>query len=169
MRIRRSRPAFLALEARFLAAADDSGLEDLVPPVKERGFVTRAELLRICRWKSPRALPLVARNAEAEVREVTSWALGTRSERLRIGSLLLLQGVSWPTASVILHFFHSDPYPVLDVRAAWSLGMEHASGYRFEFWSRYVRACRTLAQRLSLSMRTVDRALWQYSRENARP
>ncbi|HKC23248.1 MAG TPA: hypothetical protein VKF32_00825 [Thermoanaerobaculia bacterium] len=139
-----------------------------MPVVEERGYLTRAELLRICRWKSPRALPLVARNEETDVREVTSWAFGTRSERLRIGSLLLLQGVSWPTASVILHFFHSDPYPVLDVRAAWSLGMEHASGYTFELWWRYVGECRALAQRLSLSMRTVDRALWQYSRENER-
>jgi hypothetical protein len=167
MRIRASRPAFLALEARFLAGADDSGLEGLVPLVKKRGFVTRGELLEICRWKSPRTLPLVERNEEADVREVTAWALVTRSERLRIGSLLLLQGVSWPTASVILHFFHSDPYPVLDVRAAWSLGMESPSGYSFELWWRYVRACRALALRLSLSMRSVDRALWQYSRENA--
>ncbi len=95
-------------------------------------------------------------------------ALHTTPERLRIGSLLILQGVSWPTASVIMHFFHVEPYPILDVRAAWSLGLiATSSGYSFELWWAYVRSCRALSRPLGLSMRSIDRALWQYSKEHS--
>jgi len=68
------------------------------------------------------------------VREATRAALSTRSERLRIEVLMLLEGVSWPTASVILHFAHEEPYPILDTRALWSVGLRAAPPYRFEVW-----------------------------------
>ena len=168
-RIRRSRRDFEALERDFLEASDDTALDELVPGVKARGHLTKPELLTVCRWKSPRALPLVERNDEAQVREVTTWALKAESERLRIESLLLLRGVSWPTGSAILHFFHEDPYPVLDIRALWSLGFKVPASYTFDLWWRYVEACRELSGSFSISMRTVDRALWQYSRNLGGP
>jgi hypothetical protein len=55
---------------------------------------------------------------------------------------------------------------VLDVRALWSLGVEAPPAYTFEFWCEYVEACRALARGCRVPMRTLDRALWQYSREN---
>ena len=60
-------------------------------------------------------------NAEGFVNAVTATALATPDERLRIEVLTLLDGVDWPTASVVLHFCHADPYPILDYRAIWSL------------------------------------------------
>jgi hypothetical protein len=81
--------------------------------------------------------------------------------------LTLLQGVEWPTASVLLHFGHRDLYPILDYRALWSLQVEPPkAGYDFEFWREYTKSCRELARQAELDMRTLDRALWQYSREN---
>jgi hypothetical protein len=167
MRIPRSRSLFEELEARFLADTDDSAVERFVPAVRSRGWLTKPEFRAVCRWKTPRTAPLVRRNSPSQIRDATAFALETPDERLRIGSLLGLRGVSWPTASVVLHFFHRDPYPVLDVRATCSLGMRPPSAYSFEFWERYVHACRDLSRRLRLSMRTVDRALWQYSRERS--
>jgi hypothetical protein len=78
--------------------------------------------------------------------------------------------VSYPTASVILHFFHRDVYPILDFRALWSMGFDQPPQYTFEFWWEYVEATRNLLARAhrtlpSLSMRELDRALWQYSKE----
>lgn len=167
MRIPPSRSLFEELEARFLADADDSAVERFVPSVRARGWLTKPEFRAVCRWKTPRTAPLVRRNTPSEIRDATAVALGAPDERARIGSLLLLRGVSWPTASVFLHFFHRDPYPVLDVRATWSLGLRAPSAYSFEYWERYVHACRGLSRRLRLSMRTVDRALWQFSRERS--
>jgi len=74
--------------------------------------------------------------------------------------LLLLNGVHWPTASVILHFCHADPYPILDVRALWSLGIDaNTVPYNFEFWNEYTQFCRKLAGEAKVTMRELDRAL----------
>ena len=69
-------------------------------------------------------------------------------------------------ASVILHFRFDNTYPILDFRALWSLGIEERNKYDFELWWAYVLCCRKLARRAGVSMRTLDRALWQYSKEN---
>ena len=93
-------------------------------------------------------------------------ALTTSDERLRIGVLTLLQGVEMPTASVLLHLGHRDPYPILDVRAIWSLGVDkQPSYYSFESWWAYTEKCRALADEAGVSMRVLDRALWQFSSE----
>jgi hypothetical protein len=103
-------------------------------------------------------------NQESYVKEVTSIALAG-SERVRIETLTILDGVSWPTASVILHFFHRSRYPILDFRALWAVKLKPPSQYGFDYWWSYVKYCRTLASANRVDMRTVDRALWQYSKE----
>ena len=80
----------------------------------------------------------------------------------------ILDGVSWPTASVILHFFHRRRYPILDFRALWSVGLEPPVQYGFNFWWDYVQYCRILARESRVDMRTLDRPLWQYSKERQR-
>ncbi len=169
MRVQPSREVFVGLETRYLEKDKDEVMVSMAPLVMKRGHLTGADLESLCRWKSPRALPLIRRNSEEEVRAVTSWALSVASERLRIESPQLLHGVSWASASVILHWFHDDPYPILDVRALWSMGIEAPSEYTFELWWGYVERFRRLAATLGLSKRAVDRALWQYSKENGGP
>ena len=132
---------------------------------REAGEYTFDGFLALCEWKSPRSKSRCRKNTPDEVAEITRTALSASNERLRIGSLLCLHGVSWPTASVLLHFAHADPYPILDVRALWSLGFDKAPAYSFEFWWQYVQECRELAHKHGVDMRTLDRALWQYSKE----
>ena len=103
---------------------------------------------------------------EEFIRDVTGTALSTNNERLRIEVLTLLSGVNWPTASVLLHFGHTEPYPILDFRALWSLGLQPPSQYNFEFWWAHTQFCRKLATRCKVSMRTLDQALWQFSKSN---
>ena len=157
------------LNAAYADHDTDAPLRALSERVRAHRELNLSDLEVVCRWKSPRALPRVRRNTDSEVREVTRWALSTPQERMRLESLLMLHGVSWPTASVVLHWFHSDPYPILDVRALWSLGFGVPSTYTFEFWWQYVTTCRDLSGRLSLPMRDLDRALWQYSRNAGGP
>jgi len=138
----------------------------IVPAVKRRGFLTKNEFLVVCRWKSPRSQPRCRTNSPEFICEVTKCALSTPAERLRIEALTLMNGVSWPTASVILHFFHPDDYPILDFRALWSLKSAVPQPCEFVFWQAYTRHCRKLSKLSGVSMRTVDRALWQFSKEN---
>src|SRR5689334_22283574 len=87
----------------------DDVIQEIAPEVRRRGFLTKEEFLAVCRWKSPRSQPRCQTHSPGFIREVTQVALSTSEERLRIEVLTLLDGVSWPTASVILHFFHRDP------------------------------------------------------------
>ena len=132
-------------------------------PKKE---LTKNELKIVCQWKSPRSANHVENNSDDYVREITRFALSTKIERARVEGLTLLDGVGWPTASAILHWFHKDQYPILDFRALWSVGTGMPKQYTFDFWWDYVLFCRKLAKRNKVNMRVLDRALWQYSYEN---
>ena len=86
-------------------------------------------------------------------------------ERLRIEVLTLLSGVRWPTACVILHYCARQPYPILDFRALWSLSCPvPEKGYGFALVG-VLRIHGNLAEQLDVSMRELDRGLWQYSKE----
>ena len=134
--------------------------------VQSAGHLKKSQLRSLAEWKAPRSAGNVEDNAPSFVHEVTRFALSTDNERARIEALTLLSGVQWPTASVVLHFFHTDKYPILDFRALWSLGIEQPSQYTFDFWKHYVSVCRHLSRRHSVSMRELDKALWQFSKEN---
>jgi hypothetical protein len=140
----------------------------VMPSARARGYLQRDEFLELCRWKTPRSQPRCKANGEDFVRDVTRIALGTSNEELKIRVLLLLEGVSWPTASVILHFCDERPYPILDFRALWSVGFRRAPTYSFSLWWQYTRFIRGIRERTRQSMRTIDRALWQYSKERQR-
>ncbi len=138
---------------------------NLVPVVKARGFLQVNELHAVLRWKAARIAGHAMNNTDKYAEEITSFALSANDERSRIEALTLLDGFAWPTASVILHFFHKDPYPILDYRALWSIGVEKPAQYTFEFWWEYVKTTREIANNTQLDMRTIDRALWQFSKE----
>lgn len=132
-----------------------------------RGHLTRPEFLEITKWKTRRTQKSCARNPADYVEAITAASLSATHERVRIEVLTLLDGVSWATASVILHFCTPDRYPILDFRALWSLSSETPeSDYDFAFWWEYCEATRAIAADTSQSMRTIDRALWAYSKYN---
>lgn len=146
---------------------NDSVPHALGPKAQARGYLTRDEFLAMARWKSPRTQPQCARNPENFIKSVSSVALTTTDERLAIEVLTLLDGVSWPTASVVLHFCSPRQYPILDFRALWSLSCDAApADYDFELWWKYVNTTRELAAAHRVTMRTLDRALWAYSKAN---
>ena len=145
--------------------SDGVFLDDIRPIVVTRGHLTRPEFLKICAWKSVRTKPSCRRNGAHKVETLTRAAFATSDEALKISLLRLLDGVEWPTASTILHFCDARPYPILDYRALWSLGFANPPRYTMEFWLAYLAFTRNLADRLGLPIRTVDKALWQYSKE----
>jgi len=143
---------------------EDKIADELSPRARARGYLTRAEFLALCRWKTPRSQPRCAMNTSAQVREATQIALATEDERAKMYILRSLAGVQWPTASVILHFCDKRPYPILDYRALWSLGFAKPPAYTFEVWWAYTGFVRQLAHSTGHDMRTIDRALWQFSK-----
>ncbi len=153
--------------ARYSYPGESKLIAGPVAAGRQRGFLTKPEFLEIARWKTPRSQSRCARNAPAFVKEVTKIALApSTSPRLRIECLRLLDGVDWPTASVILHFCHRHPHPILDFRALWSLSCDVPKQYKFPFWLAYATFCKELSAKARCDMRSLDRALWQYSKEN---
>ena len=149
---------------------DDGRIRAIGAAAGRRGWYTRDEFLAVMRWKTPRTQSRCAENTEGVVVERTRLALGPADERVRMKALMSLHGVAFPTASTLLHFARPDAYPILDVRALWSLGVDEAPRfYSFGFWWDYVEACRRQAAEAGVSLRTLDRALWQYSKSNQRP
>jgi hypothetical protein len=139
----------------------------LVTAVRQQHYFTKPQLLEILRWKSPRSAPLAEANNKAFVVEVTRAAAATESEQMRIELLTLLKGVGWPVASCMLHFGISHSYPILDFRALWSLRVSvEASQYNYSMWRDYVARCRSIAAHANVTVRQLDMALWQYSKEN---
>jgi hypothetical protein len=158
------------LAGRYVYPDEDKMLKVIGPKANKRGYFTKDEFKALCLWKTARSQSRVDSNPAAFIEEATRIALATPFEEIRIGVLNLLHGVSWPTASTVLHFAHQDPYPILDYRALWSLSIEkQPQFYTFEYWWDYTKFCRDLAEKYGLSMRVLDRALWQYSKENQPP
>jgi hypothetical protein len=156
------------LAARFPALDGDARLHEVGVAVLTRGYYTREEFIEVCAWKTVRSRPKVSRNTEAAVVQATGAAIAAEDEAARMAALLELDGVGVPTASTLLYCAFPDDYPILDVRALESLGVKPRSQYPLSFWLGYLDACRELAQRAGVSLRTLDRALWQHSKERSR-
>ncbi len=153
-----------ALASRF-GYADDARLLAAGAAASARGHYTREEFIEVCAWKTTRSRSKVASNPETAVAEATGKAFATTDEATRMGALLELEGVGVPTASTLLYVAFPDDYPILDVRALESLGVKPRSQYPVSFWLQYLTACRELASSRDVSIRTLDKALWRYSKE----
>lgn len=166
MRLRFPESEIEQVAQRYEYGRDETALIELRSKVQRLGYLDKEELMQVARWKAPRSSGHVEGNENSYVKEITSWAFRATNERSRVEVLTVLDGVRWPSASVILHLFHKQPYPILDFRALWSVGLEVPKQYSFSFWWPYVLFCREVASRNHIDMRTFDQALWQYSKEN---
>jgi hypothetical protein len=154
------------LASRF-GSVDDARLLQIGAAVRARGHYKRDEFIEVCAWKTVRSRSKVASNSSAAVTSATRRALVAAEEEARMTALLELSGVGVPTASTLLYVAFPADYPILDVRALESLGSKPRSQYPVSFWLQYLCACRELARRCGVSVRTLDKALWQHSKEHS--
>ncbi len=136
-------------------------------------YLTKDELKKVIKWKlctQPGRKTMNLNRLETKsnnyIKCITSDALTITNDYLSFKKLTnLIPGVGDAIGSTILHFFHSKRYPIWDFRARWSiqLGINHIT---IKGWKDYVCFCRKTAEKYKVCMRTLDRALWQYSKEN---
>jgi hypothetical protein len=155
-----------ALAGRF-GSMDESRLLAIGARVRERGYYTRGEFIEVCSFKSVRSRPRIAANSRGAIVSATRMALASQDEGLRMQHLLALAGVGVPTASTLLYCAFPGEYPILDIRALESLGVKPRSQYPVSFWLLYLATCRALAASRGVSIRTLDKALWQHSKERS--
>lgn len=138
-------------------------LGEVGPVVVARGHYEPDEFVAVARWKTPRTGPRIAANSDADIREITAVAFHA-PERLQHRMLTVLDGVGIPTATALLTIAFPQQHTVLDYRVTESLahlGEWAGTGGYVE----YLGACRSLARRLKVDLRTLDRALWQWSKD----
>jgi hypothetical protein len=155
---------------RYIARMGDTELhllEAVGPAVAARGHYEPDELAAVACWKTPRSQSRIASNPAADVRDITSAAF-LAPERLQHRVLTLLDGVRVPTATALLTVALPNRHTIIDVRSTEALGRlgawDGTGGYR-----PYLEVCRRLASQLDVDLRTLDRALWRWSKEGYPP
>ncbi len=139
------------------------------------GDYTLANLEAIVRWKSERLVQYLIGNSNEKIRRVLAVAASPEtSTELAVRALLELHGVDLPVASAILAAIFPEQYTVLDFRALEALG--HAR-HDVHFYEEYLAFCKRLAESNIVKpqdelpaptpLRTIDRALWEWSRKYA--
>lgn len=154
--------------ARKYDVDSDTCIENLVPEVKKRGYLTKCELIKVSKWKvknKRNTFRNVIKNHPDDVKKMTRAAFRATTEGESIDYLRRLDGVGRAVGSAILHWFHEAPYPIWDVYARWSVQLDK-SRYKnnFERWKAYTLFCRDTADKYEVCMRTLDRALMQYGK-----
>jgi hypothetical protein len=167
-----------ALLKRELVPAEDGPTAALVRElrhVKRVGRFSWAEFIKMCRWKSPRAIHQYERNAPAFIRRISREALRARGERQRLELLTRLRGVSVPTASAILTLVDPRRYGVIDIRAwqvLFRIGLVRRRpggvGFRVADWEQYLSILRPHARALRVSVRRIELTLFEYHRKTQR-
>ena len=141
------------------AYQQDENVTKVMRQAKERGYMTKDDLVAVAEWKAIRNKSRCKKNSDTIIKRVTEIAFASDcDEELRIKILQIINGVSWAMASVILHFAFHEKYPILDWRA-----MEAVKGdtkYNFDKWQEYTDICRAAAKKHNATMRELDIALW---------
>lgn len=138
-------------------------LIDLKSDIQTRGYLTKEESHKIARWESPRRANLTLENTGGFIKEITETTFTAPDDWTKLLTLTQLRGIGQLTASAILHLFDKEQYPILDIHALWSVGLEWKKRASYLFWPDYVQFCRGIANQNNVSMRDFDRALWKYS------
>jgi hypothetical protein len=150
-------------------------LIDQLSGVKKKGYLTKPELEKICRWKSARAIRLIRSNSEKRIIKITKSAFAVRSEQNKLEMLRKLKGVSVPMASAILTLTNPKRYGVIDIRV-WQLlyklkmvkSKPGGVGFNFKQWNEYLIILRYYARKYSVDARNIERTLFKVHKKYQR-
>lgn len=135
--------------------------------ILRRGYLTKYELYTVARWKlyvyGEDAAELTLKNPDDRIKITTRQAFTSSDDWEKLIYLTELQGIGESVASAILHLYDERQYPILDIHALWSVGLKFKQRSSYPFWPKYIVFCRDIANRNSIKMRTLDRALWRHS------
>ena len=147
-------------------------LFEMCKKVKERGFLTKEEFVKIGMWKSPRPKNLYLSNPEEEIISISKKILLSNSEKEKMALLNTLKGVSIPVASAILTVINPENYGVIDIRD-WQLlhlygevnSKPKGQGFNLDDWLIFLEIIRKYAKELEISVRDVEITLYFHHKD----
>ena len=140
--------------------------------VEDKGYLTRCELMEMGGWKRYTLPSQMVHSPDGHVEKITAEVFSLDDDWEKLEKLMDryegLNGVGQPVASTILHLYDPERYPVFDIHALRSIRIkkEDVEGDK-KFWEKYVKFCRAKADCHGVCMRTLDRALYKFSRSGA--
>jgi hypothetical protein len=157
------------LSGRYRYPGDDR-MAELGEAAMKRGYFNKKEFLEVVEWKSGgRQRGNAAKNSAEAIRKATATVIGNNDDSTWMKAMTELEGVGMPTASVFRHFTRKDR-PILDRRALQALGMDKPpQAYSLKFWETFRDTCKAAAEKADVPMRTLDRAMWEWSRRRGKP
>ena len=140
--------------------------------MKNNGFATKEQIIKILKWKSPRPLNYYKSNSEKEIIEITKLAFSVENEQLKFHILTALKGVNFPSASAILMFYDRKNYPVLDIRVwqqLYNFGLvnENPKGQNFSLnqIEIFLKVIRNLSNNLNLDARNIEKRIFDFDKK----
>ncbi len=155
-------------DARVAGKKDETVEKQLREWFETNKFLDKDHFMKLCMWKTPRQKPNYNANDEHTIISKTRDLYMHGDHQKRIESLDELSGVGYPVASAILHYCFPDIYSIIDFRAIEALGWEQPSYYTYAYWEKYFIKIQEIAKTYGLSIRTVDKALWEWSKEHSK-
>ena len=125
----------------------------------------RSDVNTVYKWKSPRRMDRFKLNSDCEMQQALRLAIdATHAGNVvaAVTALLSLKGVGVKMASAILTALFPDLYTVCDFRASEAMGVDDRND--IAFYVEYLEACRGIARKYGVSLRDLDRANWQWSK-----
>ncbi len=157
-------------------------LEEIGSAYRLAGYLTLAQVSQLVTWKtsSRQTKQFLQGNDDALVRRVTELAAQTASGRQEspeqaASILAMLKAIHIATASTILTAWNPHDFGILD-RRSWSALRDLTGCSTFDRGKRtlfrpdefrlYTLLLRRWRDRVGVSPRTIDKALWQYDKES---
>lgn len=157
-----------------LADLESYLLEEVSPRFATNQTLGPYDFYAIVIWKSNRSKTKIKQGLAAaglSVEALMSEVSQANGPVAKVEALLRVHGIGLPIASAILAICYPKEFTVFDYRAWKSLqelgvhGLPVKPPHNAPTYLRYFQVCQELAQRLNLSLRDVDRALWARSWE----
>ena len=139
-------------------------------PETPGGYLTKCELMEMGDWKRHTLRSQMVNNPVGHVEKITAAAFRPGDDWEKLEKLIDIDGVGQPVASAILHLYDPERYPIFDPHALYSIRIKKkdVEGDK-KFWKEYVKLCREKADCHDVCMRTLDRALYKFSKERVPP
>ena len=137
-------------------------------PETPQGYLNQSELRQMAKWKDRFIPSKIDKNPPGVIEKITGEAFGVNDDWEKIKKLKEIYGIAASVASVILHLYDPKKYPILDVHALRTIGVDNKKvNYDEPFWRKYVKFCCEKADCHDVCMRTLDRALYKFSQSGA--
>jgi hypothetical protein len=155
-----------ALVAKYLEKGGEQKDRDaLAAGDRLRTRLSVEDFQALVEWKTNnRGFTRLDKNTDAEVLDAIRLALDAKCPRSAIAVLIGLDGVGVPVASAIMTMLKPESHTVIDFRALETLGYK-GDYSSISFYLRYLDYCTKLANKWGMSLRNLDRALWQWSKD----